>query len=152
MHGSNEEIVLAVIQAVQDRDREKLFSLYHDEVEFHEASSLPYGGEMKGKAALWEQLESHPEETWLGTWDPVQPTENERRFDPRVIASAGDEVAVAYTQRAVSPGGERFESPVLALYEVRDGKFARAQMFHYDTASTLAFLNRAHAEMQEAAS
>jgi ketosteroid isomerase-like protein len=50
---------------------------------------------------------------------------------------------VQYTTRALAPNGERFESPVLALYEVRDGKFARAQMFHYDTAGILEFLDRA---------
>jgi ketosteroid isomerase-like protein len=43
----------------------------------------------------------------------------------------------------VSPDGERFESPVLGLYEVRDGKVARAQMFHHDTAGILASLERA---------
>ena len=43
----------------------------------------------------------------------------------------------------MSPDGERFESPVLGLYEVRDGKFARAQMFHFDTAAILRFLERA---------
>ena len=32
---------------------------------------------------------------------------------------------------------------MLGLYEVRDGKFVRAQMFHYDTAAILAFLERA---------
>ena len=50
---------------------------------------------------------------------------------------------MVYTQRALSPDGERFASPVLALYEVRDGKLARAQMFHYDTAAILAFLRAA---------
>jgi ketosteroid isomerase-like protein len=68
---------------------------------------------------------------------------HERRMDPRVIAAEGDQVAVLYTQRALSPGGERFEAPVVGLYEVRDAKFARAQMFHYDTAALLAFLDRA---------
>jgi ketosteroid isomerase-like protein len=90
-----------------------------------------------------ERLENAPETTWLGTWGPLQPTEKERRMDPRVVATNGDEVTVLYTTRAVAPDGERFESPVLALYEVRDGKFARAQMFHYDTAAILAFLERA---------
>jgi hypothetical protein len=35
------------------------------------------------------------------------------------------------------------DAPVFALYQVRDGKFARAQMFHYDTAAIVAFLKRA---------
>jgi ketosteroid isomerase-like protein len=52
-------------------------------------------------------------------------------------------VVVVYYTRALSPQGERFESQVLGLYEVRDGKFARAQMFHYDTAAINDFLERA---------
>ncbi len=139
---SNVEVVLALFRAVEERDREALFGLYHDDVEFHDAASLPYGGSVRGKAAIRARLEAAPETTWLGTWGPLQPTEAERRMDPRVIAAEGDQVAVLYTQRALSPGGERFEAPVVGLYEVRDAKFARAQMFHYDTAALLAFLDR----------
>jgi ketosteroid isomerase-like protein len=137
---TNEEVVLRTFRAVEERDREALFELYHDDVELHDAPSLPYGGTVRGKAAIRAQLEAAPEATWLGTWGPLQPTEAERRMDPRVVATEGDEVTVLYTQRALSPNGERFEAPVLGLYEVRDGKFARAQMFHYDTAAILDFL------------
>jgi uncharacterized protein len=136
-------VVLATIRAVEERDAEALAELYHDDVEFHDAPSLPYGGAVRGKATLRERLETAPETTWLGTWGALQPTEAERRMDPRVVASEGDEVTVVFTQRAVGADGERFGSPVLALYEVRDGKLARAQMFHYDTAAVLAFLGRA---------
>jgi ketosteroid isomerase-like protein len=139
---SNAEVVLAVIRAVEERDADALFELYHDDVELHDAPSLPYSYTARGKAAMRDQLETAPETTWLGTWGPLQPTEAERRMDPRVVAADGDEVTVLYATRAVAPDGERFESPVLGLYEVRDGKFARAQMFHYDTAAILAFLER----------
>jgi len=64
-------------------------------------------------------------------------------MDPRVITAEGDEVVISYHQRAVGPDGERFDSPVLGIYEVRDGKFARAQMFHFDTAAIVGFLGRA---------
>ena len=140
---SDAEVVLAVIRAVEERDREALFELYHDDVELHDAPSLPYSHTARGKAAMREQLEASPEQTWLGTWGSLQPTERERRMDPRVVASEGDEVVVLYTTRALAPNGERFESPVLGLYEVRDGRFAGARMFHYDTAAILAFLERA---------
>jgi uncharacterized protein len=139
---SNVEVVLALFRAVEERDREALFGLYHDDVEFHDAASLPYGGSVRGKAAIRARLEAAPETMWLGTWGPLQPTEAERRMDPRVIADEGDQVVVLYTQRALIAGGERFEAPVVGLYEVRDGKFARAQMFHYGTAALLAFLDR----------
>lgn len=137
------EVVLATFRAVEQRDREALFALYHDEVEFHDPPSLPYGGSVRGKAAMAQQLEKAPQTTWIGTWGPLQPTEAERRMDPRVVGDRDGEVAVGYMQRALSPAGERFESPVMGLYEVRDGRFARAQMFHYDTAAVLAFLQRA---------
>ena len=141
---SNAEVVLAVIHAVEERDAVALFELYHDDVELYDAPSLPYGYEgVAGKEAMREQLETAPETSWLGTWGPLQPTERERRMDPRVVATDGDEVVVQYVTRALAPDGERFESPVVAIHEVRDGKFARAQMFHYDTAAILAFLERA---------
>ena len=114
-----------------------------EDVQLHDPPSLPYGGAVEGMPSLKEQLEGPSENTWLGTWDPVQPTEAERRFNPRVISEKDGEVVVLYHMRAVAPDGERFESPVIGLYEVRDGKLARAQMFHYDTAAINAFLERA---------
>jgi uncharacterized protein len=136
-------IVLGVFRAVEERDRDSLLALSHDDVEFVEAESLPYGGASRGKEQLREQIESPSEATWMGTWGPLQPTPAERRMDPRVVASNGGEVTVVYRQRALSTSGERLDAPVLGLYEVRDGKFARAQMFHFDTAAIVAFLRRA---------
>ena len=141
--GSDAEVALGVIRAVEERDGEKLFDLYHEDVQLHEASSLPYGGVVDGLPSLGEQLESAPENTWLGTWGPVQPTERERRVDPRVISEKDGEVVVLYHMRAVAPSGERLDSPVIGLYKVRDGKLARAQMFHFDTQAINAFLERA---------
>jgi SnoaL-like domain len=141
--GSDAEVALGVMRAVEERDGEKLFELYHEDVQLHEAPSLPYGGVVDGLSSLGEQLESAPENTWLGTWGPVQRTERERRFDPRVISEKDGEVVVLYHMRAVAPSGERLDSPVIGLYEVRVGKLARAQMFHFDTQAINAFLERA---------
>jgi hypothetical protein len=47
-------------------------------------------------------------------------------MDPRVVAANDEEVVVLWRQRGVSPIGERLDQPVLGLYQVRDGKFARA--------------------------
>jgi uncharacterized protein len=145
------DVVLQAFRAVEERDRERLFALYHPEVEFAEAPSLPYGGFSRGRQEIREQLERSPQQTWLGTWDPLQPSSAERRMDPRPVAASGEEVVVLYRQRAVAPGGERFDAPVLGLYEVREGRFARAQMFHFDTALLLGFLARAHAAVEPGA-
>jgi ketosteroid isomerase-like protein len=137
------DVVLQTFRAVEQRDREALFALYHPDVEFRDAPSLPYGGTFRGKEDIRERLERAPDRTWLGTWGPLQPTEAQRSMDPRVVAANDTEVVVLYRQRAVGPAGERFDGPVLGLYEIREGKFARAQMFHFDTAAVVDFLTRA---------
>ena len=45
---------------------------------------------------------------------------------------------------ASAPRGERFDGPVLALYKVRDGRLARAQMFYFDTPALVEFLAQAN--------
>jgi uncharacterized protein len=67
----------------------------------------------------------------------------------RIVAASGDEVVALYHQRAVGPDGERFDKPCIGLYHVRDGKLARAQMFHYDTAAISDFLPRAQAASEQ---
>jgi uncharacterized protein len=84
--------------------------------------------------------EQAPEESWAGTWLPLQPTEAERRLDPRVVAASGDEVVVLWHQRGVDSVGRRFDGEVLALYQVREGKLARAQMFYFDPVAVASFL------------
>ena len=140
--GRNESVavVLEAFQAVQRRDGPRLRAVCHPEVEFHWPSPLPYAG-TSGAAGATDRRRPG----WDATWDPLQPTEAERRMDPRIVAAGEDEVVVLWRQRGVSPSGERLDSPVLGLYGVRDGKFARAQMFYYDPAGVAGFLARAAA-------
>jgi ketosteroid isomerase-like protein len=140
----NADLVLEIFRAVERRDRERLFDLYHPEIEFVEAPSLPYGGTFRGLEEARREAVGDPQgSTWLDTWGPLQPTEKERSMDPRVVAENHEEVVVLYRQRAVEPGGERFDNPVLGLYRLRDSRLARAQMFHFDTAALVSFLDRA---------
>jgi hypothetical protein len=60
------EIVLATIRAVEERDAERLLALYHDDVEFVEAPSLPYGGIVRGKAAQRERILRPSATSWAG--------------------------------------------------------------------------------------
>ena len=136
----NVAVVLEIIQAVVARDRDRSFALCDPDVEFHWPPSLPYGGSSHGVEALREQA---PEESWAGSWMPQQPTEAERRLDPRVVAASGDEVVVLWHQRGVNSIGDRFDGEVLALYRVREGKLARAQMFYFDTVAVASFLTDA---------
>lgn len=120
--------------AIERRDPNRLAELCHPDVEFCWPAALPYGRTSRG-------FRTDPP-IWIHTWAPLQPTEAERSMEPQVVASNGNEVVVLWRQRGVSPAGERFDGPVLALYTVRDGRLARAQMFYFDTSSLVDFLAR----------
>ncbi|HKE30848.1 MAG TPA: nuclear transport factor 2 family protein [Candidatus Angelobacter sp.] len=128
----NVEVMLKIFSAIERRDLQRALELFHPDVEFYWPPSLPYGGTSRGLKI------NHP--TWIETWDPLQPTETERRMDPRVVAASAEEVVVLWRQRGVSPAGERIDTPVLGLYQLREGKLARAQMFYFDSAAALDFL------------
>ena len=135
---ANVKVVLESFSAVERRDDERMQALFHPSVEFHWPPELPYGGSRARGGA-----EDTPGQTFENVWDPFQPTEAERSMDPRVIGANEREVAVLWRQRGVGPGGERFDSQVLGLYEVRDGRLARAQMFYFDPRAVTEFLGRA---------
>jgi ketosteroid isomerase-like protein len=115
-------IVLEAFKAVEQRDSQRLRELYHPQVEFHWTPSLPFGGATRGV------VRDRPGPSWLQVWEPLQPTRAERHMDPRVVAATENEVVVHWHQRGRSPSGERFDGEAFGLYEVRDGKFARADV------------------------
>jgi len=132
MNGNeNIDVMLGIFSAIERRDFQRLLDFCQPDVEFLWPPSLPYAGGERG--------------AWAQTWVPLQPTETERRMDPRVVAASGNEVVVLWQQRGVSPAGDRFDGPVLALYQLRDGKLARAQMFYFDTVGVAGFLAKARA-------
>jgi ketosteroid isomerase-like protein len=117
---ANATVMLEIFSAIERRDPQRLAELCHPDVEFSWPAALPYGGTTRGF-----QTEGP---TWIHTWAPLQPTEAERSMEARVVGLNGDEVVVLWRQRGLSPSGERFDGPVLALYTVRDGRLARADV------------------------
>jgi ketosteroid isomerase-like protein len=124
----NKELLMNAFTAIEQRDDQRFTDLLHPDFQIHWPPSLPYGA---GKGR-----------TWSDTWEALQATEEERRMDPRIVGANTDEVVVLWRQRGVSPSGERFDGEVLGLYQIREGKLARAQMFYFDTAAVAAFLAR----------
>ena len=125
----NRKLVLSVFSAIEERKDQRFSELLHPDFEIHWPASLPYG---EGKA-----------KTWTDTWNPLQPTEAERRMDPRVVAANENEVVVLWRQRGLSPTGERFDGEVVGFYQVREGKLARSQLFYFDTVAVASFLDKA---------
>jgi ketosteroid isomerase-like protein len=141
----NVQVILEIFRALEQRDPnrrsvdEREDALYQPDVEFHWPSALPYGGTFRGKDAA----------VWSATWNPLQSTAAERKMDPQVIGADEHQVVILYRQRGVSPSGERFDGEVIGLYQLRDSKLSRAQMFYFHEAALVQFLQRATRELQQ---
>ena len=128
----NSKTILAIFRGIEERDDAQMLQFFQPDFEIHWPPSLPYGGTFSG-------LESRPG-GWGATWEPLQPTQAERKMDAQVVAAHDDDVIVQWRQRGFSPTGDRFDGEVLALYHFREGKLARAQMFYFDTTAAARFL------------
>ena len=128
------DLVRRLFEAVEARDIAAVVSCYADDVEIHEAASLPYGGVYRGRdGALrhWERV--------ISAWRPFQ-----RGLKPNLSAvfvdGDDDTVAVLFRARGIGASGDRFDAPEVGIYQVREGRIVRSQMFHADTASVVSFL------------
>jgi ketosteroid isomerase-like protein len=132
---ANSNLVMEMLRLVETRQLARLAAYYHPEIEFHWPPGLPYSGNFAGSAVT--EMSKCFEETWA----PLQPTEEVRRMNPRLVAAGEDgQVVVNYLWRALDTKGRSVETQVLADYQVRDGRLARAQMFYYDLPGVIAFL------------
>lgn len=133
---ANADLMLTILRAIERRDRGLLQKLYHPEIEFHWQPGLPYGGFFTGATVPKMQ------ERFASIWFPLQPTEERRRMDARVIATSttGREI-VNYVWKGLSPDGVAFETETLADYAIEKGQLRRAQMFYYDLFGLMKFLN-----------
>ena len=139
------EVVTQTLRAVEQRQAAQLMALYHPQIEFRWPPGLPYSGTFKG-TEVQEMARRFTE-----VWGPLQPTEETRRMDFEVIAEGEKgQVVVSYQWKGLDAQGRRFVTPTLAQYEVRDGLFARAQMFYFDLQGLIAFLRQARATGAEA--
>ena len=123
----NSKAILDIFRTIEQRDDTQTPKLFQPDFEIRWPPSLPYGGSFRG-------LEPRPN-GWNATWDPLQPTEAERRMNARVIAAHDDDVVFLWHQRGLSPNGTHFDEEVLGYYTFRESKLARAQMFYFDTAA-----------------
>jgi ketosteroid isomerase-like protein len=127
-----------MFKAVEDRDLEGLLSCYDQKVEINEAGSLPYGGVYREQDGAREHSAR-----FRRTWGAFQGPD-ERRLDPVFFEGADGRVAVLFRHRAVDPeGGRSFDQPEVSIYEVREGRVVRSQMFHADSAAVIGFLEEA---------
>jgi ketosteroid isomerase-like protein len=133
---ANVRAVLEVFAAIEQRDAARFLAHTHPEVSISWPPSLPWNDGVPGRPG---RAGDHAR-SWLEVWEPLQPTAAERQMDPEVIAAADDRVVVRWHQRGRSRSGLSFDGQVLGLYEVKEARLARAQMFFFDPDAVTRFL------------
>ena len=143
---ANVRMVLEVFAAIEQRDAARFLALTQPGFAIGWPPSLPWNDGLPGRP----DKHGHHARSWLEVWAPLQPTAAERQMHPEVIAAADDRVVVRWHQRGRSPTGLSFDGQVLGLYQVRQERLARAQMFYFDPDAVKRFL--ADAQEQRPAS
>jgi ketosteroid isomerase-like protein len=134
----NGDLVRQLFTAVEERDLQAILDCYDENIEIHEADSLPYGGVHRGHEGAMQHAAG-----WLEAWGALQ-TPEEYSMNATFMEGDGDTVGAVFRHRAVDPErGERFDGAEVGIYEIRAGKIVRSQMFHADSAAVLGFLERA---------
>lgn len=125
-------VINKLFESVEFRDGTLFEEVVDRNLELHWPPGLPYSGVFRGP---------RPDRPgWGSTWNPLQPTDVERRLDPRIIATSSEEAVVLWHQRGLAPSGDRIDTPVLGLYRVVGGRLVRGQMFYFDPQAAARFV------------
>jgi ketosteroid isomerase-like protein len=120
---------VALIQRFQDSfvagDMDDVLSLLADDVVVHEAPSLPYPGDHRGKDGFLKLAA-----TFLEVWEFSSPLDLE-------ILPAGEDRVLALVRFDVraKPTGTSLTLRTAEIYTIRDGKIADLIVHYWDTAA-----------------
>jgi ketosteroid isomerase-like protein len=132
------EVVRRLFTAVEERDFGGLLSCYSDDVEINEAAVLPWGGVWRGR----DGVAAHAAE-FMRTWGALQGPQ-ELQLDAQFFSDGAGTVCAVFRHCGVDPAsGACFDAPEVGVYQVRDGRVVKSQMFHADSAAVVAFLSNA---------
>ena len=123
--GANADVVRAAWQAFGEQDLDRAAADIEESAEIALPESLPWGGTHRGPDGF-----KHVVGEFMSHLEDFRPR-------PRGFFEAeGDRVVVPVDITARTKAGKELTGPVLWLYELRDGKIVRAELFA-DTADTL---------------
>jgi len=124
------DAVRMAYEAINRGDPSTLLEAVHEDMEFHEPASLPYGGTHRGPDGM-EQLVSR----LAGTWEGLH-------LEIEELLDAGDWVAIRGRFQARSKiTGDDVDEPYLEVLRFREGK-AIEGWIQIDTAKVLQALGR----------
>jgi uncharacterized protein len=132
------DVVRRLFTAVEERDFDGLLACYSHDIEINEAAVLPWGGVWRGP----EGVAAHAA-AFMQTWGALQGPK-ESQLDAQFFGDGAGTVCAVFRHRARDAAtGAQFDAPEVGVYQVREGRVARSQMFHADSAAVVAFLTNA---------
>jgi ketosteroid isomerase-like protein len=130
MSQDNVDAVRMAYEAINSGDPNRVLEAVHEEMEFHEPASLPYGGTYRGPEGMGKLFGALAE-----NWDGLH-------LEIEELLDAGDCVAVrARLQGRSRSTGSEIDEPYIELLRFREGK-AVAGWIQMDTAKVLQALGR----------
>lgn len=121
----NLQTLMGFVEYVLGGKVEAALEFIHPDVVAHEAESLPYGGEYRGKDAFLELL------TKIGETVEIEVT-------PLGMHDAGDTIVAVFLAKFTSrASGNSIEMPVSEVYGFTDGLISSANFFYKDTKAFL---------------
>ena len=126
MTEQNVQIVEDVYAAFGRGDVAAVLAAMTDDVEWHEAEGMPYGGVYRGGDAVAQNV-----------FGPITTDIPDFAVTPAEMIASGDTVAVVVRYTGTGKNtGEQLDLPVVHIWNVRDGKLERFRQFA-DTAKFL---------------
>ena len=118
----NRRILIRAYEAQLAGDLDAWWTIFDEDVEFHEAESLPYGCSTKGLAAAKQGMAG-----MFAAWSGVH-------ADFENFLAAGDLVIAYLRMRATSRRtGKVYDAPVAELFRFRNGKIVEWRPIYWDT-------------------
>ena len=120
------DVVRGVYEAFGRGDVAAVLGAMADDVEWHEAEGMPYGGVYRGGQAVAENV-----------FGPITRDIPNFAVSPEELIGSGDTVAVVVRYTGTGQAtGKQLDLPVVHVWDVRDGKIACFRQF-IDTAMYL---------------
>lgn len=120
------EVVKGVYEAFARGDVPAVLGAMADDIEWHEAEGMPYGGVYHGGEAVAQNV-----------FGPITQDILDFAVTPEEFIASGDTVAVVVRYTGTGKAtGKQLDIPVVHVFDVRNGKIAKFRQFA-DTAKFL---------------
>ena len=112
-------VVKRAYAAFAEGDVPAVLGMFADDIEWHEADGMPYGGVYRGGEAVVQNV-----------FGPISQDVEGFALTPEEFMAAGDTVAVVVTYTGTGKAsGKPLDLPVVHVWDIQDGKAVRFRQF-----------------------